>query len=58
MRTPRRLPLLLAASLLASGFAVGPNGAASAHEALDVDAGAMIIVTAARDPGYLAARIC
>ena len=56
MRTPRRLPLLLAATLLASGFAVGPNGAASAHEALDVDAGAMIIVTAARDPGYLAAR--
>jgi catecholate siderophore receptor len=54
MRSPRRFSLLLSATLLASGLAGA--GAALADEALDADAGAMIIVTATRDAGYLATR--
>jgi catecholate siderophore receptor len=54
MHNPRRSSLPLCAALIAAGLATG--GAAHADEALEADAGAMIIVTAARDPGYLAAR--
>ncbi len=51
MRMSRR-SILLAASVFVSAAA----GTAHATEAMDADAGAMIIVTATRDAGYLAAR--
>ena len=50
MRSPRRSSLLLATIM------VGLAAPAFATEAFDADAGAMIIVTATRDNGYLAAR--
>ena len=52
MRNPRRLPLLLGATLVTVGVA----SVARADTMLDADAGAMIIVAATRDAGYLAAR--
>ncbi len=54
MRLPKRFPLLLSAALLSAGLVT--SSAAMADEAMESDAGAMIIVTATRDNGYLAAR--
>ena len=57
MHRPRRFAPFFTTALLASALgSVTIASVAMADEALDSDAGAMIIVTATRDTGYLAAR--